>query len=161
MKNPLNVISGAVLLGLCAIGAMSTASLPPPIQTDAVGPAYLPTASLALVAFCSVLLIIFGLRNPPVKDLWGDRKASAKVLLFYVFYLFFLVSMCYLGRFVYSLENPPFSHSVGFAVSNIIFLYAACRYLGRTNKLELLLISVGSTALLVLGLSVFFKVFLP
>ena len=161
MKNPSEVITGVVLLGLCAIGAASTSRLPPPIRTDAVGPAYLPTATLILTEFCSLLLIVFGIRNRPVKNLWGERKHVSIALLFFIAYVVFLFAMCSVGNIVYDLDDPPFRHGVGFAVSNAVFLYVACRCLGRTNQLELLLVSVGSTALLVIVFSVFFKVLLP
>jgi uncharacterized membrane protein len=161
MKNPSEVITGLVLLGLCAIGAVSTAQLPPPIQTEAVGPAYLPTAALTVIAFCALLLIIFGIRNRPARNLTGDKKAVFKALAFFVFYLIYLVALCHLGPALYDIDGFPFRHSVGFAVTNVIFLYIAFRWLGRTSRLELLLVSTGSTALLVLVFSVFFKVFLP
>ena len=161
MKNPSEVVTGLVLLGLCAIGGASTAALPPPIKTEAVGPAYLPTATLAIVAFCAVLLIIFGIRNKPAKNLWGDKRAVMKALGFFVFYAVYLVALCKLGPALYYIDGFPFQHSVGFAVTNTLFLYGACRCLGRTGRLELLLIPVCVTALLILVFSIFFKVLLP
>ena len=161
MKNPSDVISGLVLLGLCAIGAVSTAALPPPIQTEAVGPAYLPTATLLIVSLCAVLLIVFGMRNRPQKNLWGDRRAVGKALAFFVFYVVYLAALCHLGPLLYDIDDFPFRHSVGFAVTNTLFLYVACRCLGRTSKLELVLVPVITTVSLVLVFSVFFKVLLP
>lgn len=48
MKNPNDVISGLVLLALCAVGAYSVHTLPSPTPPEVVGPAMVPT--LALIA---------------------------------------------------------------------------------------------------------------
>ncbi|MCC8193341.1 MAG: tripartite tricarboxylate transporter TctB family protein [Deltaproteobacteria bacterium] len=161
MKNPSEVVTGVVVLGLCAIGAVGTASLPSPIRAETVGPASLPAASLAVVSFCALLLIVFGLRNEPVGSVRGNRKAIAKSLVFFVLYGIYLVILCHLGPMLYYIDGFPFQHSFGFAVTNAVFLYVAFLCLGRKDKRELLLISIGFTALLVLVFSLFFKVLLP
>jgi uncharacterized membrane protein YozB (DUF420 family) len=161
MKNSSDVICGLVLLVLCAIGAVSTSSLPSPIKTEVVGPAYVPMFTFIIISFCALLLIVFGIRKRSRNDRWGNKKAVAKALVFFAFYVIYLVALYHYGPTLYFIDDFPFRHSVGFAVTNVIFLYAACRCLGRTNKTELLLVSVGATALLILVFSVFFKVLLP
>jgi Na+/melibiose symporter-like transporter len=161
MKSRSDIISGVVLLALCAIGAVSTAGLPPPIRNEVVGPAYLPTAALAVMSFCALLLIAFGWRARARAGRPGENKAAAKALGFFAFYVLYLAALCHLGPALYDFDGFPFRHSAGFAVANTVFLYATCRWLGRTSLAERLLFSVGATALLIVIFSVLFKVFLP
>ncbi len=159
MKNPSDVISGIILLFLCAFGAFSTMQLPKGVEM--VGPAAVPLAALILMAGGALVLLVRGFSVTGPRTIWDQRVALCKTGLYLLCFLLYLVVLANAGQFIYDLEGFPISHSVVFSVSTVAFLIFSLRFLGRKNKVEIALVSCGVTALLVWIFSFFFKVLLP
>ena len=85
MKSPTDVVSGLILLGLCAVGAYSVSLLPPAGSTENVGPAGVPGAVLAILAVLSCVLLIKGLRQSPANATGPNPMSSKKSFSFSAF----------------------------------------------------------------------------
>lgn len=159
MKNPSDVVSGIVILCLCAIGAVSTMQLPRGIEM--FGPRALPLLSLTVVAGGAAILVWRGLVNARHKPVWGDPAALRKTGLYLLCFLIYLLALTKLGGFLYFIEGFPFRNSFVFCVTTVAFLAFSLKFLGRTNRLEIALVSVLSPAVLFCVFTLFFKVYLP
>lgn len=78
MKSPTDVVSGFILLGLCAVGAYSVSLLPAAGSTENVGPGGVPRAVLVILAVLSCILIVKGLRQMPHKRYWPEPRVFKK-----------------------------------------------------------------------------------
>lgn len=161
MKSPTDVVSGLILLGLCAVGAYSVSLLPPAGSTENVGPAGVPKAVLVILAVLSCVLLIKGLRQKPLKRYWPEPHVFKKVLLFLGLFYLYLITLTGLGDLFAAMENPPFTSGGAFGVSTFLFLLFALPLLGRRKPLEIVLVAVLTTSALLTAFGWFFQVMLP
>ena len=159
MKNPSDVASGLVILGICAIGSISTMQLPKGIEM--FGPRALPLLALVCIAGGAAVLIWRGLVNAKHKPVWGDVSALRKIGMYLLSFLLYLFVLCNLGNILYYIEGFPFRHSIVFCIATALFLTASLKFLGRTSKLEIALVSLLTPAILFCVFTLFFKVYLP
>ena len=59
------------------------------------------------------------------------------------------------------MENPIFLYGGGFGISTAVFLLIVLPFLGRRKPLEIIAVSLITTALLIVVFGMFFKVLLP
>lgn len=160
MKSITDVVSGCILLILCAVGAYSVGTLPAD-SVESVGPAGVPKAVLIITAVLSALLILKGLRDAPIKRYWPEAPILKKVLLFIGLFYCYLYSLTWVGGIFFEMENPPFSSGCAFSICTFSFLLLALPLLGRRKPLEIFLVALLTTATLVVSFGSFFKVMLP
>ena len=109
MNSPTDVVSGLILLGLCAVGAYSVSLLPAAGSTENVGPGGVPRAVLVILAVLSCILIVKGLRQMPDKRYWPEPRVFKKVLCFLGLIYLYLITLTGLGYLFAAMENPPFA----------------------------------------------------
>ncbi|RXE67755.1 tripartite tricarboxylate transporter TctB family protein, partial [Muribaculaceae bacterium Isolate-002 (NCI)] len=156
-----DVVSGLILLGLCAVGAYSVSLLPAAGSTENVGPGGVPRAVLVILAVLSCILIVKGLRQMPDKRYWPEPRVFKKVLCFLGFIYLFLITLTGLGDLFAAMENPPFASGGAFCISTCLFLLIALPLLGRRKPVEVLLVAVLTTAVLLAAFGWFFQIMLP
>ncbi|WP_288956854.1 tripartite tricarboxylate transporter TctB family protein [uncultured Desulfovibrio sp.] len=161
MKSPTDVVSGFILLGLCAVGAYSVSLLPAAGSTENVGPGGVPRAVLVILAVLSCILIVKGLRQMPDKRYWPEPRVFKKVLCFLGLIYLYLITLTGLGDLFAAMENPPFASGGAFCISTCLFLLIALPLLGRRKPVEVLLVAVLTTAVLLAAFSWFFQIMLP
>ena len=161
MKSPTDVVSGLILLGLCAVGAYSVSLLPPAGSTENVGPGGVPRAVLVILAVLSCILIVKGLRQMPDKRYWPEPRVFKKVLCFLGLIYLYLITLTGLGDLFAAMENPPFASGGAFCISTCLFLLIALPLLGRRKPVEVLLVAVLTTAVLLAAFGWFFQIMLP
>ena len=161
MKSPTDVVSGLILLGLCAVGAYSVSLLPAAGSTENVGPGGVPRAVLVILAVLSCILIVKGLRQMPVKRYWPEPRVFKKVLCFLGLIYLYLITLTGLGDLFAAMENPPFASGGAFCISTCLFLLIALPLLGRRKPVEVLLVAVLTTAVLLAAFGWFFQIMLP
>ena len=161
MKSPTDVVSGLILLGLCAVGAYSVSLLPAAGSTENVGPGGVPRAVLVILAVLSCILIVKGLRQMPDKRYWPEPRVFKKVLCFLGLIYLYLITLTGLGNLFAAMENPPFASGGAFCISTCLFLLIALPLLGRRKPVEVLLVAVLTTAVLLAAFSWFFQIMLP
>ena len=161
MKSPTDVVSGLILLGLCAVGAYSVSLLPAAGSTENVGPGGVPRAVLVILAVLSCILIVKGLRQMPDKRYWPEPRVFKKVLCFLGLIYLYLISLTGLGDLFAAMENPPFASGGAFCISTCLFLLIALPLLGRRKPVEVLLVAVLTTAVLLAAFGWFFQIMLP
>lgn len=161
MKSPTDVVSGLILLGLCAVGAYSVSLLPAAGSTENVGPGGVPRAVLVILAVLSCILIVKGLRQMPDKRYWPEPRVFKKVLCFLGLIYLYLITLTGLGDLFAAMENPPFASGGAFCISTCLFLLIALPLLGRRKPVEVLLVAVLTTAVLLAAFSWFFQIMLP
>lgn len=161
MKSPTDVVSGFILLGLCAVGAYSVSLLPATGSTENVGPGGVPRAILAILAVLSCGLIVKSLRQMPHKRYWPETRVFKKVLCFLGLIYLYLITLTGLGDLFAAMENPPFTSGGAFCISTCLFLLIALPLLGRRKPVEVLLVAVLTTAVLLVAFGWFFQIMLP
>ena len=161
MKSPTDVVSGLILLGLCAVGAYSVSLLPAAGSTENVGPGGVPRAVLVILAVLSCILIVKGLRQMPDKRYWPEPRVFKKVLCFLGLIYLYLITLTGLGDLFAAMENPPFASGGAFCISTCLFLLIALPLLGRRKPVEVLLVAVLTTAVLLAAFGWFFQIILP
>ena len=161
MKSPTDVVSGFILLGLCAVGAYSVSLLPAAGSTENVGPGGVPRAVLVILAVLSCILIVKGLRQMPDKRYWPEPRVFKKVLCFLGLIYIYLITLTGLGDLFAAMENPPFASGGAFCISTCLFLLIALPLLGRRKPVEVLLVAVLTTAVLLAAFGWFFQIMLP
>ncbi|MBS6828839.1 tripartite tricarboxylate transporter TctB family protein [Desulfovibrio sp. PG-178-WT-4] len=161
MKSPTDVVSGLILLGLCAVGAYSVSLLPAAGSTENVGPGGVPRAVLVILAVLSCILIVKGLRQMPDKRYWPEPRVFKKVLCFLGLIYLYLITLTGLGDLFAAMENPPFASGGAFCISTCLFLLIALPLLGRRKPVEVLLVAVLTTAVLLAAFGWFFQIMLP
>ena len=161
MKSPTDVVSGLILLGLCAVGAYSVSLLPAAGSTENVGPGGVPRAVLVILAVLSCILIVKGLRQMPDKRYWPEPRVFKKVLCFLGLIYLYLITLTGLGDLFAAIENPPFASGGAFCISTCLFLLIALPLLGRRKPVEVLLVAVLTTAVLLAAFGWFFQIMLP
>ena len=161
MKSPTDVVSGLILLGLCAVGAYSVSLLPAAGSTENVGPGGVPRAVLVILAVLSCILIVKGLRQMPDKRYWPEPRVFKKVLCFLGLIYLYLITLTGLGDLFAAMENPPFASGGAFCISTCLFLLIALPLLGRRKPVEVLLVAVLTTAVLLAAFRWFFQIMLP
>lgn len=161
MKSPTDVVSGFILLGLCAVGAYSVSLLPAAGSTENVGPGGVPRAVLVILAVLSCILIVKGLRQMPDKRYWPEPRVFKKVLCFLGLIYLYLITLTGLGDLFAAMENPPFASGGAFCISTCLFLLIALPLLGRRKPMEVLLVAVLTTAVLLAAFGWFFQIMLP
>ncbi|MSS26469.1 tripartite tricarboxylate transporter TctB family protein [Desulfovibrio sp. PG-178-WT-4] len=161
MKSPTDVVSGFILLGLCAVGAYSVSLLPAAGSTENVGPGGVPRAVLVILAVLSCILIVKGLRQMPDKRYWPEPRVFKKVLCFLGLIYLYLITLTGLGDLFAAMENPPFASGGAFCISTCLFLLIALPLLGRRKPVEVLLVAVLTTAVLLAAFGWFFQIMLP
>ena len=161
MKSPTDVVSGFILLGLCAVGAYSVSLLPAAGSTENVGPGGVPRAVLVILAVLSCILIVKGLRQMPDKRYWPEPRVFKKVLCFLGLIYLYLITLTGLGDLFAAMENPPFASGGAFCISTCLFLLIALPLLGRRKPEEVLLVAVLTTAVLLAAFGWFFQIMLP
>ena len=161
MKSPTDVVSGFILLGLCAVGAYSVSLLPAAGSTENVGPGGVPRAVLVILAVLSCILIVKGLRQMPDKRYWPEPRVFKKVLCFLGVIYLYLITLTGLGDLFAAMENPPFASGGAFCISTCLFLLIALPLLGRRKPVEVLLVAVLTTAVLLAAFGWFFQIMLP
>ena len=161
MKSPTDVVSGLILLGLCAVGAYSVSLLPAAGSTENVGPGGVPRAVLVILAVLSCILIVKGLRQMPHKRYWPEPRVFKKVLCFLGVIYLYLITLTGLGDLFAAMENPPFASGGAFCISTCLFLLIALPLLGRRKPVEVLLVAVLTTAVLLAAFGWFFQIMLP
>lgn len=160
MKSPTDVVSGCVLLGLCAVGAYSVSSLPAG-KAGQIGPESFPQMILILLAVLSCLLIIQGWRRLPLKKYWPEPGVFKKILVFVGLFYLYLLTLVGLGDLFASMENPPFEANGAFCISTVLFLLIALPLLGRRKPVEIFSVAILTTAVQVCAFGWFFQVLLP
>lgn len=161
MKNPNDVISGLVLLALCAVGAYSVHTLPSPTPPEVVGPAMVPTLALIAMAFCGLVLIIQGLVRGPQSSHRDNPGAVLKVLGYFGFFVLYLAGMVGLGELLADQSWFPWPHNGGFTIGTVLFLFISLRLLGRRSLPETGCVAVLTTAALLAAFGFFFHILLP
>ncbi len=161
MKSPTDVVSGVILLGLCAVGAYSVSLLPAAGSTENVGPGGVPRAVLVILAVLSCVRIVKGLSQMPHKRYWPEPRVFKKVLCFLGFIYLYLITLTVLGDLFATMENPPFASGGAFCISTFLFLLIALPLLGRRKPVEVLLVAVLTTAALLTAFGWFFQIMLP
>lgn len=161
MKNVADIFCGVFFLIICGIAAWSISALPPAEGIDYVGPAALPKFAVIVLTCCSIYLIIKGFIVKAPKKYLPEKKVFIKVCCVIAIFYAYLASVTYLGDFFLSMENPIFLYGGGFGVSTILFLLIILPFLGRKRPLEIILVSLITTALLIVVFGMFFKVLLP
>lgn len=160
MKSLTDILSGFVLLGLCAVGAWSIGTLPEPSTHEHLGPGSFPTMILVLLAVCSLILLIKGFRGVS-RTFWPDARTGKKVAVFLgLFYLYILVLIT-LGDYFANMAEPIFEANGAFCISTFLFLVTALPLLGRRKIVEVLSVAVLTTGILVGSFGWFFQVILP
>ena len=159
MRMHKDVISGSVILLLCAVGAAGTSQLPPPLAGEWAGPSTMPWITLAATAFCGLLLVLGGLLRRPRQD--AGFNIDVKVLAFFAFWVCYMGAMVWLGGLISNLSWISIPHNGGFVLATLLFLLVALVVLGRRRCLEILGVAVGTTGILALAFGVFFQVLLP
>lgn len=161
MKNPTDVVSGFILLGLCGVGVYSVATLPEAGGMEQIGPRAFPTGILFLLGLLSLILIIQGFRRAPLRTYWPDAKIFKRLLVFIGLFYLYLIALTVLGDLFLNMENPPFEANGAFCISTFLFLLVALPLLGRRKPVEILSVAVLTTAALVFVFGWFFQVLLP
>lgn len=159
MRIPNDVLNGAAVLLLCAVGAVSAAGLPAPSADEWAGPSTLPFFSLGATAVLGMILIVQGVaRRATAARGFG---ISPKVCAFFALWVGYMVLMTVLGRWLAWQDVISVPYNGGFAVATTLFLLVALPLLGRRRPVEILGVALGVTGILILVFSVFFKVQLP
>lgn len=161
MKNVADIFCGVFFLIICGIGVWSVSSLPEASGLDYVGPAALPKFAIAVLALCSIYLIIKGFIVKAPKKYLPEKKIFTKVCIVILIFYAYLASVTYLGDFFMTMENPIFLYGGGFGISTVLFLLIILPFLGRRKPLEIIAVSCITTALLIVIFGMFFKVLLP
>lgn len=160
MKSLTDIISGFVLLGLCAVGAWSVSTLPEPGALEHLGPSSFPKMILVLLALCSLILMAKGFRGVS-RTFWPNRRVGMKVALFLGLFYLYLIVLTTLGDFFANMEEPLFEANGAFCISTFLFLVTALPLLGRRNVKEVLIVALATTGCLVGAFGWFFQVILP
>lgn len=161
MKNVADIFCGVFFLIICGIAMWSISTLPEASGIDYVGPGALPKFAVAVLALCSIYLIIKGFIVKAPKKYLPEKKIFVKVCIFILIFYAYLASVTYLGDFFLSMENPIFLYGGGFGISTAVFLLIVLPFLGRRKPLEIIAVSLITTALLIVVFGMFFKVLLP
>lgn len=161
MKNPTDVVSGFILLGLCGVGAYSVATLPDAGGMEQIGPRAFPTGILVLIGLLSIILIFQGMCRAPLRAYWPEAKTFKRLLVFIGLFYLYLIVLTSLGDLFLNMENPPFEANGAFSISTFLFLLVALPLLGRRKPLEVLAVAVLTTATLIFVFGWFFQVLLP
>lgn len=159
MRNRMDGIAALVLLALCAIGAYSTSQLPH--SREVVGTTSLPVLALVGLVVCALGIFFQSLRPRCKGNALPPWPIIIKVLLYFAFFCVYLWGMTAMGEVLAGLEDFPWQHGGGFAVSTVLFLLFSLWFLGRRNPWELLLIPFLSTACLIVAFGWIFQVMLP
>ena len=161
MKNVADIFCGVFFLLICGIAMWSISTLPEASGIDYIGPGALPKFAVAVLALCSIYLIIKGFLVKAPKKYLPEKKIFVKVCIFILIFYAYLASVTYLGDFFLSMENPIFLYGGGFGISTDVFLLIVLPFLGRRKPLEIIAVSLITTALLIVVFGMFFKVLLP
>lgn len=161
MKNVADIFCGVFFLLICGIAMWSISTLPEASGIDYIGPGALPKFAVAVLALCSIYLIIKGFLVKAPKKYLPEKKIFVKVCIFILIFYAYLASVTYLGDFFLSMENPIFLYGGGFGISTAVFLLIVLPFLGRRKPLEIIAVSLITTALLIVVFGMFFKVLLP
>ena len=161
MKTVADIFCGIFFLAICAVGMWSVSSLPEASGVDYVGPGALPTFAIIILACCSIYLIVKGFIVKAPKKYLPEKKIFIKVCCVLVIFYAYLASVTYLGDYFLSMEDPIFLYGGGFGISTALFLLIILPFLGRRKPLEIILVSLITTALLIVVFGMFFKVLLP
>ncbi len=155
-----DIVSGIVILILCAIGAASVGELPATTAPEVVGPATLPKLCLYVLAFLACILIIRGIRFCHIQE-GAKFNFCWKSILFYGFYLLYLFAMVAIGDIVASNYIETIPYAGGFVISTIFFLILSFLFLRRRKMVEIISVAVITTLVLAVSFGGFFKVLLP
>lgn len=159
MRSRTDIVTGFVLLGLCAIGAWSVSQIPD--TTDGtLGPASFPFAVLVLLTILALALTIKGFLMADHTK-WPEPRILLKTCGFMALFLAYLGGIVWLGDFFATMDTPPFASGMGFSISTFLFLVIALPLLNRRRPFEVLLVSVLTTTALLVIFGIFFQVVLP
>ena len=161
MKNTADIFCGVFFLLICAVAVWSVSSLPEASGVDYVGPGTLPKFAIAILALCSCYLILKGFMVKAPKKYLPEKKVFLKICMVLILFYLYLASVTYLGDYFLSMENPVFLYGGGFGISTALFLMIILPFLGRKNPVEVIAVSLVTTALLIVVFGMFFKVLLP
>lgn len=156
-----DAISGIVLLILCLLGSMSVAQIPDPDVNEIVGPATLPKISLIALAVCGVIQIFRGIRKGGKAD-DASYGFCWRSIVYYGCYLIYMIAMVLIGDFIIDKNFVKYiPYAGGFVISTIIFLIASFYVLGRKKPVEIISVTLITTAVLAISFGGFFKIILP
>lgn len=156
-----DAISGIVLLILCILGAISVSQIPDPDANEIVGPATLPKISLIALAVCGIIQIARGMRKGSKTD-GASYGFCWKSIAFYGFYLMYMIAMVLIGDFIIEKNFVKYiPYAGGFVISTILFLIASFYMLGRKKPVEIICVTLITTAVLAISFGGFFKIILP
>lgn len=161
MKNAADIFCGVFFLIVSGIAAWSASTLPGASGIDYVGPGALPKFAIVVLVLCSIYLIVKGFIVKAPKKYLPEKKIFTKVCIVILIFYAYLASVTYLGDFFLQMENPIFLYGGGFGISTAVFLLIILPFLGRRKPLEIIAVSLITTALLIVIFGMFFKVLLP
>lgn len=162
MANKTDIVTGVAVLGCSALGAYgikttgSTAS-----ATDSLGATAFPTAIIALLCLCGVLLIIQGMKKSDVRQYWPSRPVLCKTLGNIVLFLLYAGLVMILGEWFIQTDVELLQQNMGFGIGTFIYLMAAFYLNGRRRLWEMLLVAVLVPASIILLFNKMFQIALP
>lgn len=161
MKNKSDALTGMLLLGFCGIAAYSVAQIPETTR-EVVGPASFPRLILILLTVCSAVLLIKSFVKPgPSQSKWPEPYVLRRIALFFGLFFLYLFSLVELGDVFLHMESPIVESGGAFSITTFLFLLVGLPLMGRRNKLEILLVAFGTTAVLMGVFAHGFDVILP
>lgn len=113
-----------------------------------------PMAATAMMALCSVIIIIRNWRSPQVeaKNALAEMRRFGKEIL---------PPNPLLGYVAIIVAYMLLLEPLGFNISSFLFLFASFLYLHRKNMWKMLLLSLGSVVVIYFTFQVVFRVILP
>lgn len=162
MKSKTDFFAGICTIAISVLGAWGITTTTSMVSTtDPIGPVNFSIALLWVLFFLGVFQCIVGFYDSEKKDYWPPKYILKKVVFIIIWFCLYLLGIMILDSFFESLNILFLQDNIAFCVSSTIFLMYAFYLSGRSNPIEIILISCALPLLIVLVFSKIFLVTLP
>ncbi len=161
MNDKSNICLSIVLFMLCGIGIYGVWQTHIPINDEFVGPLALPWFSIAGCLLCASIMLLQALFTKKTQSVNHDTKATLKTIYFFIFFISYLGSMVFLGKYFLENQEIELSFGGGFSIASFLFLTISMYIFGCRPwyKIVCYTLSVIACCLLIFGY--FFNILLP